>query len=419
MKMLSSAAVTVKLDRKTGLLFNNPKHLIPFKDKEFSNIKTTVTTSLMEKRTEVVNDITIFPVQQHCEGSCIYCINDSNDKRSYKVLTLEKVEKEINYLKENSLIRDYCKVQLLGGDPILHPNLEDVISTISELLENTKIVLTIFSSFFTEEDRNKLDKIVKKVIDLPNIEMLRVIITLDLGAVTRKSNVNKISHSNVKDNSLTIINKYRGYEKVQLHVHSNLSVFTKPKILKDELNTFLNEDVLITLQPVYTTKRLRVPLETVKEIIEMLENNFEIAGSISQRKIVIKNGYFLNTNLTGFKLNIIELIPDELYLPNPVSHVCSAFKSKYGFSQTEYIACSFGFFKLQDREQLLQPDLAIIDEFRNSKIDKCDNCEIYSLCPSSICTKKKVKCDNSLEYYFKYITKKNLENKELLEIENR
>ena len=415
--MLSSAAVTVKLDRKTGLLYNNPKHLIPFEGKDFSNVKTIVTTALMEKRTEDINDITIFPVQQHCEGSCVYCINDSNDKGSYEVLTLEKVRKEINYLKENSLIKEYCKIQFLGGDPILHPHLEDVISTISELLEDTKITLTIFSSFFTEEDRDKLDTIVKRVRELPNIEVLRIIITLDLGAVTRKSNVNKLSHLSVKGNALMMTNKYKGHEKIQLHIHSNLSVFTEPKLLKDELDVFLNRSALITLQPVYTTKRLRIPLETMKEVIEMLENDFEIAGSISQRKIVIKNDYFSNTNLAGFKLNIIELVPDELYLPNPVSHVCSAFKSKYGFSQTEYIACSFGFFKLQDKDQLLQPDIAIVDEFKSSKLDKCDACEIYSICPSSICTKKKVKCDDSLEYYFKYITRKNLENKELLGIE--
>ena len=102
--MLSSAVVTVKLDRKTGLLYNNPKHLIPFEGKDFSNVKTIVTTALMEKRTEDINDITIFPVQQHCEGSCVYCINDSNDKGSYEVLTLEKVRKEIKYLKGNSVI---------------------------------------------------------------------------------------------------------------------------------------------------------------------------------------------------------------------------------------------------------------------------------------------------------------------------
>lgn len=79
-------------------------------------------------------------VADHCNLNCISCTHYSPLVKSGFV-DLEQLKKDLEVLKKKKLIMLFKEIRLMGGEPLLHPNVSDVIRITREFFPPTKIVL--------------------------------------------------------------------------------------------------------------------------------------------------------------------------------------------------------------------------------------------------------------------------------------
>jgi organic radical activating enzyme len=87
-------------------------------------------------------------ITNYCNRHCIYCcVNDwiTNDSKSAQHMSLTNLKKVIDWLKASNI----HYVQLLGGEPMLHPNVLDVINT---LVNQKMIIRTILTNGLAQSD---------------------------------------------------------------------------------------------------------------------------------------------------------------------------------------------------------------------------------------------------------------------------
>ncbi len=133
-----------------SLSINDNKHL-PFR--KIDNNRFEFVTNLYYLEIDITYD---------CNLKCVSCNRSCTQAPTKEYMTVKQIE---NFIKESIELKKKWKfINILGGEPTLHPDFEKIIELIYKdyiLNFSRDTILQITSNGFTEESRNLLDKIEK------------------------------------------------------------------------------------------------------------------------------------------------------------------------------------------------------------------------------------------------------------------
>lgn len=85
------------------------------------------------------NNIATISINTECNNNCLYCFNRKNNSEK-KELTLDEIKEISRWLKET-----YSGIAVLGGEPLLHPNLKEIIQYLSQDFSQVKLITNLIT----------------------------------------------------------------------------------------------------------------------------------------------------------------------------------------------------------------------------------------------------------------------------------
>ena len=96
-----------------------------------------------------------FEIIQKCPNSCVFCSSNSDYQKS-NVIDFQTIKKTIDFFMANGGIKE---ISLSGGEPLLHPNIMQIISYCHNLgICTTLYTSGIIENTFNEQTDNKYFK---------------------------------------------------------------------------------------------------------------------------------------------------------------------------------------------------------------------------------------------------------------------
>lgn len=253
----------------------------------------------------------------NCNLSCSYCYFNAKASKKSSDILLNKQEKEkfINFLKVLKKQNKYLKIYLTGGEPLLYPQLMEMISIIKSLdiylglVSNSTLLSTEILHKFKElnlnEIRISLDSVIKKEHDLTRDKSFDIVIdklkTLDFSdiLVTISSTITKINENSINQLLSFVKDKKYGINfSIMLPVGrgvENQNLLPNYQTLQSKINKSLRKhgfplDDYNNVKPInscgFANKSLALSLNGNLYPCNMLSNSKYLLGNIFNEKVV-------------------------------------------------------------------------------------------------------------------------------------
>lgn len=404
-----------KIDLRSGLISESLSNLKDLDISRIEKLKYDFKVKLLKQERKAVDRITLHPVGYNCYGDCSYCLNNCSHVNLDQAMTVERVQEEIDFLKNNDLLKNKeMTILLLGGDPILHPNLESLINVFIDNLPDKIFSVILYTSFFDKDVDSKVNRFIENINKQPQIKQCLISITVDYGSNTRSALTQNISSLDVINYSDKLVDRLGESEKFIMELVTNINKDTDANLLKEELLKRKDKNNLLFLRPIKDLK-YGMSLKKSKELIEMLKDNFtlETIASKALMRVGIKNKYLgkIRNRLKLFELNVIRIKKDpDVFLVHPYRQYCIGWLNEYGFSQNKYFGCEYGFGEKDKREDIFKLTDKEINLWSYDNLSsKCKKCDSLASC--DFCYYVKDKCTPAVKYFNNFILKTAVANK--------
>jgi molybdenum cofactor biosynthesis enzyme MoaA len=116
-----------------------------------------------------VQDDNILPLTSKCNLSCIFCSHQQNPAEveviSFGDLSLDKINDLLEYLNPNHpIVIGESATKIIEGEPLLHPDFDDVLALIREKYKDTEIKITTNADLLNKE-------LIEFILNLDNVSL--------------------------------------------------------------------------------------------------------------------------------------------------------------------------------------------------------------------------------------------------------
>ncbi len=292
----------------------------------------------------MLNKCYIVPVQKACNCDCIFCISKSRDydKEDEFLKVDDEFIENIKLLKR----RGIKKIEITGGgEPMLHPNIELIVSIIKEIISDCYI--KIYTNGF----------ILKKVegIDEVNISLVSDNDRVNDYFMNPKSNVSFAERIGYYRESYPL-------SKLRLSIplmKGGIDSLDKLNDLINSTSCFVDEYVVRTLYPhslVYEKDYVEFPIDNDKVIYEKDNDVSDFDGLI----LWSDNQFYkdFNLNLKRYLYGYLLLKPDSAIYINEIEEIIRKFGldvvKKYLIKNFDEVALEFYQEKDDDYKKVIQ-----------------------------------------------------------------
>lgn len=176
-----------------------------------------------------------------CNNHCPYCFQGQYDNKEKEILSFSEIIKIVNWLKQ-----EYTCLIIMGGEPLLHPNLLEIMSYLSNELDSSKLITNLITQDTNLIKKLALIKNLKWLINTTSDKDNKKIFNRNLEILLDNKSNDDIAFSltltgNKKLDFLYIDNLFKIIEKIKFIIPINLRV-TPNMPQKNKVYTIQNYD---------------------------------------------------------------------------------------------------------------------------------------------------------------------------------
>jgi len=387
--------------------------------------KLTASQSEKNKR----GRLTIFPVGVLCEGSCTYCYTKWSPethrqlKNKDNFMTPEGMEPFLKQV-EPHIVKDDLNVFLMGGDPLLHPHIDELVDKIYDVV-GCKFKLAMCADFMWSDKRYaELTEQTYKWLNDDRIKSVQHICTIDFGSPERFSAYHNLTPKDIQNRYLEWLDLFQDNDKAILKGKSVLSNRTNIHELLDIYKSIEDKNHFMEVDTCYNVKHIPT-LSQTKEYIEAMEKEYKVVSMHRERKKLLVNDYtrrqIENKNRRFYNM-WVQLMDGVYYFDPRVNQICAAYCDNFAFNATNFVACVAGFLEETpdiDSVMQLSPNSSNNDNIYNLA-NHCKDCEYQPTCEMCNLLRKYVKCNEheGLKYWFEWSWRLLCENRDTWRVQD-
>lgn len=371
-----------------GLIWEPGKDVTPYTTDDFKFLRFNVGKKNAVHGITEIKTLFIHPVGLFCLGSCPYCYENDTRERPLQLLTVEETKRKLDIIKATGKLSKHPIIRFTGGDPMLHPYLNDITNVFVDNLD--KLTLRWTLDLLVPQDRfDAFIQLMDEQIKKDNVVNHLIAITVDLGSSTRYSKKLGIRRDELFKRAEFIMERYKGVPHVCIDLVTNFNKETDVALLLDELAKYKKKNYCrLVVKPV-NDEVWFPPVDMMNEIITKLDQKYSLYV-VNRKELAIENEYSSKFDQFNFDKNLFLELEEGVYTLHPFRQPCTAFNVACGFNQDDFFSCFYGNFRSKDVEDVLAlKETNTQFMFFTDLPEQCLSCDTTGICMR--CRRWKVK----------------------------